>query len=220
MKHLLLIFALFVATTTTNAQTIQNNNVMKHELPQLNYALDALAPTISKETMEYHWGKHLQAYVNNLNNLIAGTKFENASLEQIVKESDGGLYNNAGQVWNHEFYFNTFSPNPKKAPEGKLLEAINKSFGSLDAFKDQFNKAAVGLFGSGWAWLVKKDDGTLVITQEPNAGNPLHSGSGTALLTADVWEHAYYIDYRNRRADHLTAFWNIVDWAVVEKRFQ
>ncbi len=143
---------------------------MKHELPQLNYAVEALAPTISKETMEYHWGKHLQAYVNNLNNLIAGTKFENASLEQIVKDADGALFNNAGQVWNHTFYFDTFSPVPKKAPEGKLLEAINKSFGSPEAFKEQFNKAAVGLFGSGWAWLVQDKAGKLQVTKTGNAG--------------------------------------------------
>jgi len=192
---------------------------MRHEIPQLQYALDALAPFIGKETMEYHWGKHLQAYVNNLNNLIAGTKFESASLERIVRESNGALFNNAGQVWNHSFYFDGFSSNPKKAPEGKLLKAINKQFDTLDAFKEQFNKAAIGLFGSGWAWLVKKEDGSLVITQEANAGSPLHSGSGIALLTVDVWEHAYYIDYRNRRADYLTAWWNIVDWNVVEKRY-
>lgn len=192
---------------------------MKHELPQLLYELNALEPVISKETMEYHWGKHLQVYVNNLNNLIAGTKFESASLERIVREADRALFNNAGQVWNHTFYFETLSPRPKKAPDGKLLEAINKQFGSLDAFKEQFNKAAIGLFGSGWAWLVKKEDGSLVITQEANAGNPLHSSSGVALLTVDVWEHAYYIDYRNRRADYLTAWWNIIDWAVVERRY-
>jgi Fe-Mn family superoxide dismutase len=192
---------------------------MKHELPKLKYALDALAPKISKQTMELHWGKHLQAYVNNMNNLIAGTKFENAPLEQIVKESEGALFNNAGQVWNHTFYFDSFSPTPKKAPEGKLLEAITKQFGSLEAFKEQFNKSAVGLFGSGWTWLVKKEDGTLVITQEQNAGNPLHSGTGTTLIGADVWEHAYYVDYQNRRADHLNAFWDVLDWAVVEKRF-
>ncbi len=192
---------------------------MKYELPQLKYGLDALAPYISKQTMELHWGKHLQAYVNNLNNLIVGTKFENAPLEQIVKESDGAIFNNAGQVWNHTFYFDTFSPTPKKTPEGALAEAINKQFGSLDAFKQQFNKEALSLFGSGWAWLVKKADGTLAITKESNAGNPLHSGTGTALLGADVWEHAYYVDYQNRRADHLDAFWNVLDWAAVEKRY-
>jgi len=205
--------------STVFGQTNNNDKIMKHELPQLLYALDALEPTISKETMEYHWGKHLQAYVNNLNKLIAGTEFENASLEHIVKESSGALFNNAGQVWNHTFYFETFSPHPKKAPEGKLLQAINQQFGSLDGFKEQFNKAAIELFGSGWAWLVKKEDGSLIITQEANAGNPLHSGSGTALLTFDVWEHAYYVDFRNRRADHLTACWDIIDWAVVEKRY-
>ncbi|MDR3184409.1 MAG: superoxide dismutase [Prevotellaceae bacterium] len=192
---------------------------MRHELPTLEYSLDALSPLISKQTMELHWGRHVQAYINNLNNLIAGTKFENASLDRIIKESDGALYNNAGQVWNHMFYFEALSPKPRKAPEGRLLNSINKQFGSLEAFKEQFNKSAIGLFGSGWTWLVRRDDGTLLIMQEQNAGNPLHSKTGTPLLCADVWEHAYYMDYQNRRADYLNAFWEVLDWTVVEKWF-
>jgi Fe-Mn family superoxide dismutase len=192
---------------------------MRHELPTLEYALDALSPVISKQTMELHWGKHTQAYINNLNNLIAGTKFENVSLDRIIKESEGALYNNAGQVWNHMFYFDSLSPTPRKAPEGRLLTAINKQFGSLEIFKEQFNKSAIGLFGSGWTWLVRQEDGTLVITQEQNAGNPLHSKTGTPLLCVDVWEHAYYMDYQNRRTDYLNAFWNVLDWMVVEKWF-
>jgi Fe-Mn family superoxide dismutase len=192
---------------------------MRHELPTLEYALDALSPMISKRTMELHWGKHVQAYINNLNNLIAGTKFENASLDRILKESEGAVYNNAGQVWNHMFYFDALSPKPRKMPEGRLLDAINKQFGSLETFKEQFNKSAIGLFGSGWTWLVKQESGTLRICQEQNAGNPLHSKTGTPLLCADVWEHAYYIDYQNRRADYLSAFWEVLDWTVVEKWF-
>ncbi|MDR3180826.1 MAG: superoxide dismutase [Prevotellaceae bacterium] len=192
---------------------------MRHELPTLEYALDALSPVISKQTMELHWGKHLRAYINNLNNLIAGTKFENASLDRIVKESEGALYNNAGQVWNHMFYFEALSPKARKAPEGRLLNTINKQFGSLDSFKEQFNKSAIGLFGSGWTWLVRQESGSLLITQEQNAGNPLHSKSGTPLLCTDVWEHAYYMDYQNRRADYLSAFWEVLDWTVVEKWF-
>jgi Fe-Mn family superoxide dismutase len=197
----------------------ENFAAMRHELPTLEYTLDALSPLISKQTMELHWGKHVQAYINNLNNLIAGTKFENASLDRIIKESEGALYNNAGQVWNHMFYFEALSPKPRKTPEGRLLSSINKHFGSLESFKEQFNKSAIGLFGSGWTWLVRQDDGTLLIMQEPNAGNPLHSKTGTPLLCADVWEHAYYMDYQNRRADYLNAFWEVLDWTVVEKWF-
>ncbi|MDR2448385.1 MAG: superoxide dismutase [Prevotellaceae bacterium] len=192
---------------------------MRHELPTLEYALDALSPVISKQTMELHWGKHVRAYINNLNNLIAGTKFENASLDRIIKESEGALYNNAGQVWNHMFYFEALSPKPRKTPEGRLLDAINKQFGSLETFKEQFNKSAIGLFGSGWTWLVRQENGTLLITQEQNAGNPLHNKTGNPLLCADVWEHAYYMDYQNRRADYLNAFWEVLDWTVVEKWF-
>ena len=191
---------------------------MTHELKPLSYAANDLEPVISKQTIEFHYGKHLQTYINNLNNLIVGTPFENASIEQIVKESEGGLFNNAGQVWNHNFYFEQFLPTPQAAPTGALAEAIDKSFGSFDAFKEQFAKAAVGLFGSGWAWLIKNSDGSLAITQESNAGTPLRKNL-VPLLTCDVWEHAYYLDYQNRRADYVAAFWKIVDWKIIENRF-
>jgi Fe-Mn family superoxide dismutase len=192
---------------------------MKHELPTLPYGLDGLNPTISKATLEFHHGKHHLTYVNNLNNLITGTKFENASLETIVKEAEGGIFNNAAQVWNHTFYFNSFSPNPKQKPEGKLLNAIVKDFGSFEGFIEKFSQAALTLFGSGWAWLSVDANGNLEITQESNAGSPLRKGL-KPLLTCDVWEHAYYLDYQNRRADYIKNFWSILDWAEVEKRFE
>ncbi|MDR1055524.1 MAG: superoxide dismutase [Prevotellaceae bacterium] len=191
---------------------------MKYELPALPYALDALAPRISKQTLEFHWGKHHQAYVNNLNNLIQGTKFENADLETIIHEADGGIFNNAAQVWNHTFYFTSFSPNASFEPTGALAETINKSFGSLAEFKEQFTKVAGSLFGSGWAWLVKKDNGLLEVVPESNARNPLRNGL-TPILTCDVWEHAYYLDYQNRRPDYVKNFWEVLDWKVIEKRF-
>lgn len=184
---------------------------MAHTLPALPYALDALAPHISQETLEFHYGKHHQAYVTNLNNLIAGTEFENASLEDIIKKSSGGVFNNAAQVWNHTFYWNSLSPNGGGEPTGALLEAINAKWGSVAAFKEAFNKSAAGNFGSGWTWLVKKEDGTLDIVNTSNAATPL-TGADKALLTCDVWEHAYYIDYRNARPKYLETFWNIVNW--------
>ncbi len=190
---------------------------MKHELPTLTYVKEALEPTISRTTMEYHYGKHHQAYVDNLNKLIVGTKFEHADLITIIKEADGGIFNNGAQVWNHTFYFEAFSPNPKKKPEGRLLEMIEKKYGSFESFKEQFSQKALTLFGSGWAWLVITPQGELDILQTSNAGNPLRDGC-KPLLTCDVWEHAYYLDYQNRRADYINAFWNIVDWAVVENR--
>ena len=191
---------------------------MKFELKPLSYANDALEPVISKETIEYHHGKHLATYVTNLNNLIAGTKFENADLETIIKESEGGIFNNSAQVWNHNFYFESFSPNGGGGPNGKFADAINAAFGSFDDFKKEFIAAAVGLFGSGWAWLIKDNAGNLSIVKESNAGNPLTKGL-IPIFTFDVWEHAYYIDYRNRRADHLNELWKIVDWDVVSKRY-
>jgi superoxide dismutase, Fe-Mn family len=191
---------------------------MSFTLPTLPYELDALAPHIDKKTLEFHYGKHHQAYINNLNGLIPGTKFENADLETIVKESDGAIFNNGAQVWNHTFYFLSFSPNGGGEPSGKLAEAINRDFGSFAAFKEQFNKAAATLFGSGWAWLVKNADGKLQITQESNAGNPLRNGL-TPILTCDVWEHAYYLDYQNKRPDYITSFWNLIDWNVVGSRY-
>lgn len=184
---------------------------MAFELPPLPYAIDALAPTISKETLEYHYGKHHQAYVTNLNNLIAGTEFESASLEDIVKKSSGGVFNNAAQVWNHTFYWNSLSPNGGGEPSGKLAEAINAKWGSVAAFKEAFNKSAAGNFGSGWTWLVKKADGSLDIVNTSNAATPLTTDD-VALLTCDVWEHAYYIDYRNARPKYLESFWNLANW--------
>lgn len=184
---------------------------MAHTLPALPYALDALAPHISQETLEFHYGKHHQTYVTNLNNLIVGTEFENASLEEIIKKSSGGVFNNAAQVWNHTFYWNSLSPNGGGEPAGALLEAINAKWGSVAAFKEAFNKSAAGNFGSGWTWLVKKEDGTLDIVNTSNAATPL-TGNDKPLLTCDVWEHAYYIDYRNARPKYLETFWNIVNW--------
>ncbi|MGL5620733.1 MAG: superoxide dismutase, partial [Tannerellaceae bacterium] len=194
------------------------DTVMKFELPKLPYANNALEPVISEETINFHYGKHHQAYVNNLNNLIQGTKFENADLVTIIKESDGPIFNNAAQVWNHTFYFNSFKPNGGGAPKGKLAEAINATWGSFDNFKKEFNTASTGLFGSGWAWLVKDKDGKLSIIKESNAGNPLTKGL-TPILTFDVWEHAYYLDYQNRRPDHVNALWDIINWDVVEERY-
>ena len=191
---------------------------MAFELPKLPYKLNALVPHISEETLEFHYGKHHLAYVNNLNGLVPGTQFEKASLETILRNADGAIFNNGAQIWNHTFYFESFSKGGKRVPDGKLAEAINKSFGSFDAFKDQFTKAAATLFGSGWAWLAKNYDGSLTIVQESNAGNPMKKGL-KPLLTCDVWEHAYYIDYRNRRPDYIKSFWEIVDWDIISKRF-
>jgi Fe-Mn family superoxide dismutase len=191
---------------------------MNYSLPQLPYALDALEPNISKKTLEFHYGKHHQAYVTKLNNLVPGTKFENADLETIIKEADGGIFNNGAQVWNHTFYFSSFSPQGGNAPTGPLAQAIDEAFGSFEKFKEEFANAATTLFGSGWAWLVKNGDGKLEIIKESNAGNPLRNGM-TPILTCDVWEHAYYLDYQNKRPDYIQKFWNCVDWDIVGKRF-
>ncbi len=192
---------------------------MAHTLPPLPYAQDALAPHISAETFEYHYGKHHQAYVTNLNNLIPGTEFESLSLEEIVKKSSGGIYNNAAQVWNHTFFWNCMKPNGGGAPTGKLADAINAKFGSYDAFKEAFTKSAVGNFGSGWTFLVKKADGSVDIVNMGPAGTPLTTGD-TALLTIDVWEHAYYIDYRNARPKFVETFLNsLVNWDFAAKNF-
>ena len=191
---------------------------MPFNLPKLDYQLDALEPYINKTTLEFHYGKHHQAYVNNLNNLVQGTKFENASLEQIIKKSEGGIFNNGAQVWNHTFYFSSFSPDASKEPSGLLEDAIKKNFGSFSEFKEKFSKSAATLFGSGWAWLVRKNDGKLEILQESNAGNPLRNGH-TPLLTCDVWEHAYYLDYQNKRPDYINSFWEIIDWDLISTRY-
>ncbi len=195
---------------------------MEHKLPELPYELDALAPSMSRETLEYHYGKHHQTYVSNLNNLIKDTEYADFPLEEIVKKAPaGGLYNNAAQVWNHTFFWLGFSPNPSadaRAPTGALADAINAKWGSFDEFKKAFNASAAGNFGSGWTWLVRKPDGSLDIVNTGAAGTPLTTDT-KALLTADVWEHAYYIDYRNSRPNYLEGFWKIVDWSVVASRF-
>jgi Fe-Mn family superoxide dismutase len=192
---------------------------MTFELPKLPYELDALAPHISKETLEFHYGKHHQAYVNNLNGLIPGTAFENSDLESIIKKAEGAIFNNAAQVWNHTFYFASFSKNGMRLPAGTLADEIDRTFGSFESFREIFAKSAATLFGSGWAWLVKNDEAKLEILQESNAGNPLRKGL-KPLLTCDVWEHAYYIDYRNRRPDYIKSFWEIVDWEIIGKRYR
>jgi Fe-Mn family superoxide dismutase len=191
---------------------------MEHKLPALPYAMDALQPHISKETLEFHYGKHHQAYVTNLNNLIKGTEFENAGLEDIVRKSSGGVFNNSAQVWNHTFYWNSLSPKGGGAPSGALGAAISKKWGSFDAFKDAFSKSAVGNFGSGWTWLVKKADGSLDIVNTSNAGTPL-TGADKPILTCDVWEHAYYVDYRNARPKYVEMFWNLANWDFAAKNF-
>lgn len=189
-----------------------------HTLPTLPYALDALAPHISKETLEYHYGKHHQTYITNLNNLIVGTEFEHADLETIVKKSTGGIFNNAAQIWNHTFYFLGLTPQSTGTPSGPLLAAIVEKWGSFDAFKTAFANTAATTFGSGWAWLVKKPDGSLDLVSTSNAATPLTTDN-KALLTCDVWEHAYYIDYRNSRPNYLGGFWQVVNWTVVEQLY-
>lgn len=190
----------------------------KFELIQLPYEADALAPVISAETIGFHYGKHLQAYVNNLNNLLPGSGFEGLSLEEIVVKSEGGIFNNAGQILNHNMYFTQFkAPAKENVPTGKIADAINAQFGSFEAFKAEFEKKGATLFGSGWVWLSSDKDGKLVITQETNAGNPLTKGLNP-LLTFDVWEHAYYIDFQNRRPDYLSSLWQIVNWDEVNNR--
>ena len=192
----------------------------KFELMALPYAPEALEPVISKETIGFHHGKHLAGYVNNLNGLLEGSPLAGLSLEEILLKSEGGMLNNAGQILNHNLYFGQFhAPKADNKPTGKLADAIARDFGSFEAFKEEFQKKGATLFGSGWVWLSADKDGKLVITQEPNAANPIQKGL-KPLLTFDVWEHAYYLDYQNRRPDHLAALWEIVDWEVIEKRFQ
>lgn len=191
---------------------------MTYEQPKLPYAENALEPAISTETVSYHYGKHEKTYIDNLNRLIKGTEYEDAELEEIIAHASGALYNNASQAWNHIFYFFTFSPDGSREPKGDLRKAIDREFGSFEDFKKAFVDAGVGLFGSGWVWLSRDEDGKLFITQGPNADNPIKMGL-TPLLTFDVWEHAYYLDYQNRRADALERLWDIVDWDVVESRY-
>lgn len=191
---------------------------MKFELPALPYALNALEPTMSARTLEFHWGKHEAAYINNLNGLIEGTPLENDTLEEIVRKADGAIYNNAAQAWNHIFFFFQLAPNGQHEPSGLLRAAIDRDFGSFEAFREGFAKAGATLFGSGWAWLSVDADGRLAITQGPNAKNPLRDGA-IPLLTADVWEHAYYLDYQNRRADYFESWWRKVNWPGLSKTF-
>ena len=191
---------------------------MEHTLPPLPYALDALAPHISQETLEYHYGKHHQTYVTNLNNLVKDSEFASASLETIVKQASGAIFNNAAQVWNHSFYWNCLAANGGGEPSGALKTAIDKKFGSFAEFKQQFSATCIGTFGSGWGWLVKTPTGELELVSTANAATPLTSAN-KALLTCDVWEHAYYIDYRNSRPNYLAAFWNLVNWDFASKNF-
>ena len=214
---------LLLVTNNSNSNsssqiTDKKEEIMKFELIKLPYAPEALEPVISKATIDFHHGKHLQAYVNNLNNLIPGTKFENAPLEKIVAESDGAIFNNAGQILNHNLYFTQFSPKGGGEPKGKLADAIKATWGSFEDFKKEFNAAGAGLFGSGWVWLAKDKDGKLSITKEANGSNPVAKGL-TPILGFDVWEHAYYLDYQNHRPDHLNALWQIVDWDTVGERY-
>jgi len=191
---------------------------MTFELPPLPYAKNALEPFISEETLDFHYGKHHQTYVTNLNNLVPGSEFEGLTLEEIIRKSSGGIFNNAAQVWNHTFYWNCMKPNGGGQPTGALADAISKSFGSFEKFKEEFTKCAVTTFGSGWAWLVKNADGSLALVSTSNAGCPLTSGQ-TPLLTCDVWEHAYYIVYRNARPKYVEDFWNVVNWDFVASNF-
>lgn len=223
--HLSTLFLAILISGTTNIKAnnkynnLKNTKTMKFEKVALPYSTDALKPVISKETIDLHYGKHLQAYVDNLNRLIVGTKFENVDdLITIVKESDGAIFNNAGQVLNHNLYFTSFKKGGGGEPKGKLAEAINAQYGSFEKFKEEFSAAAVGLFGSGWAWLAKDKNGKLSIEKESNAGNPVTKDL-TPILGFDVWEHSYYVDYQNRRADHIKAIWDIIDWDVVSSRY-
>lgn len=186
--------------------------------PELPYATDALVPAISQETVQFHYGKHEKTYIDNLNKMLEGSEFEDDELEDIIRRADGALFNNASQAWNHIFYFFSFSPDGGGNPGGALAEAINRDFGSFDNFKKAFVEAGTKIFGSGWVWLSADADGKLVISQESNAGNPMRHGLNP-LLTFDVWEHAYYLDYQNRRADALDSLWDIVDWEVIEQRY-
>ena len=221
MKNKLIIFsALFAGLIFFSSfnNLIKNQNIMKFELIELPYPANALEPVISKQTVDIHHGKHLLAYVNNLNNLVPGTKFEGANLETIVKESDGAIFNNAGQVLNHNLYFLQFSPNGGGKPSDRLAQAIDAEWGSFENFQKEFEAAGMGIFGSGWVWLAADETGKLSIHKEGPAGNPVTKGL-KPLLTFDVWEHAYYLDSQNRRADHLKSLWAIVDWGVVGGRY-
>ncbi|WP_294592291.1 superoxide dismutase [uncultured Rikenella sp.] len=215
-KHLLLSALAFLGLFASEAFA---QSAPKHRLAKLPYTLDALAPKMSRETLEFHYGKHYQTYLDNLNALISGTPYATLSLEELVRKApEGPIFNNAGQALNHELFFLGLSPTPQTRPSGALAEAIDRDFGSFDQFKAQFTKAAAGLFGSGWAWLATDREGGLRITTDANAGNPLRYGL-TPLLGLDVWEHAYYLDYRNRRAEYITNYWDLVDWKTIGRRY-
>lgn len=224
MFYAAIVLSLSIGLIGCNNSNAKNNNntkrknIMKFEKEKLPYATDALAPVISQQTVELHYGKHYHGYIDNLNKLIVGTEFENADLVTIVKESDGGIFNNAGQALNHGIYFLSFSPNGGGQPKGQLAKAIDSQYGSFEAFKKEFVNAGTKLFGSGWVWLAKDSSGKLFIEQEPNAGNPVTKGL-IPILGFDVWEHSYYLDYQNRRADHLKELWKIIDWDVVSVRY-
>ena len=192
---------------------------MSFTLPELPYGMDALAPHISRETLEYHYGKHHKTYVDKLNGLVPGTEFQGKTLEEVVKTSSGGVFNNSAQIWNHSFYWNCLSPNGGGEPTGAVADAITAAFGSFDKFKEEFNTSAANNFGSSWTWLVKKSDGSVAIVNTSNAATPLTDDSMTPLLTVDLWEHAYYIDYRNSRPNYLEAFWKLVNWDFVNANF-
>jgi len=226
MKHkhsiLKITWILFIAMASgigiAQTQTKKAKETVRFTLPPLPYSPSALAPVISETTLKLHHGKHLQGYINNLNTLIIGTPFENKDLETIVKSANGAIFNNAAQTLNHIIYFNSFTPNGSKLPNGAFLKAIEQKWGSFDAFKKAFSSAAVSLFGAGWVWLAKDKDGNLIILQESNAGNPLSKGY-TPILGFDVWEHAYYLDYQNRRPEHIEKLWTIIDWDAVSSRY-
>lgn len=213
MKTLITLASLFLITFNSFAQ-------MKHTLPELPYAKDALEPKMSQKTIEYHYGKHLQTYINNLNGLIEGTEFAEKSIPTIIAEApSGAIFNNAAQTYNHTLFFETLSPNAQKVPQGALLMAIERDLGSFESFKDLFSKSALSLFGSGWVYLAMDCDGKLEIMAMPNADNPIKQGR-YPLMTIDVWEHSYYLDYQNRRVDYIQNFWDLLDWKAVEKRFE
>ena len=210
-----ILFLSILVSLNINLLQAQNNIFVQEPLAYTNNALE---PYISSETIDYHYGKHLQGYINNLNKLLDGSDLQDKNLEYIILNSDGAIFNNAAQVYNHRFYFNTLSPNAKLKPDGVLLEAINKKWGSYDNFKNESTANATKLFGSGWVWLAEDTDGNLNIINTPNAETPLEQNL-TPLMVMDVWEHAYYIDYRNKRADHIANIWNVIDWKVIEDRY-
>lgn len=218
MKFLSILFFALVACLNGHSQESSEKKDVRFQLMELPYATSALEPVISKATVELHYGKHLQSYVNNLNAALPGSDFENLTLEEIVAKAEGSIFNNAGQVLNHNLYFSQFSPEGGGRPSGSLSEAINSIWGSFESFQKEFVKAGASLFGSGWVWLAKDKGGKLSILSEPNGSNPVVKGL-VPILGIDVWEHAYYLDYQNRRADYLNALWKIIDWKVVEKRY-